>query len=770
MRLINTRTGLFVWVNDPSDVQYAILSHVWVPDEELSYEGLLAIHSAARNHPNPQQYILDTVPAKVREFCAFAQRHGIQFGWLDTCCIDKGSSAELSEAINSMYKWYQMASICIAYLADVEDPLPKAVVPHPQRPSSIALPARPSPASPHPSYGPSSNVLSSKRPPSKASPSWRRFARPLFAPSPSPGRKVNPLGPGSVLQDQFRASRWFKRGWTLQELIAPRSVLFVSRTWRAFGTKESFAEVIEEITGIIPAILTHDVSVDSVSVAMRMSWAWDRVTTREEDRAYSLMGIFGVNLPTIYGEGSFAFIRLQEEILKRVPDATLFLWGRALTQSTEQTRWLRVPKPMGFYRSAAKHFDGLGGRIFHQPSHSSLFAASPSEFQRRSSWNPEATTAPDQLQVMPHLWLAKLLKRPNLPLPEYTNTCYGVRARLPLMWWRADSVGKTSIMFAAALLGCTDSNGRVVALLLGPRDAVHREFKVGFDDINEGGRYLHRIATIPLQWIESDRARITVEEIYIHHADGSWRSNSPPPVVSLVGLAQGTDLQELFDVRLTPWCRSVLECEGFILFEDGWSTKSRRPTPGKPSPSIQTRVFHLVNSRLHIHITVGPCACEGGDAFVRVTVAYRWRYQAPICSSYGAPRELRPAEEGGIQRSWHSLFHNSSTHVATWQHREHSLSSEAFKELNIERLDEAIYCLRLTMQTRQSGGLFLSLTVVDVRDKTQKFEYMQTETILEKLDAEADDVDLEQEARREMAELIKSPDSVCLFSDIGTAL
>lgn len=559
-------------------------------------------------------------------------------------------------------------------------------------------------------------------------------------------------------------------------LDAPRahrspSVLFVSRTWRPFGTKESFANVIEEITGIIPTILIHEVSVDSVSVAMQMSWASDRVTSREEDRAYSLMGIFRVNLPTIYGEGSFAFIRLQEEILKRVPDATLFLWGRALTQSIDRIHWLQILPHTGLYRDAARYFSGLGGRVFHPPSHSSLFAASPSEFQRRSSWDLEVTTAPDQLQAMPHLWLADLLKRPDLPLPEYTNTCYGVHARLPLMWWQA--AGKASIIYAVALLGCTDSCGRVVALLLDPQDAVHREFKVGFDDISYSGRHLHRVATrtIPPQWVESDRSRITVEEIYIHHDDGPRRSNSLPPVSPFVGLAQNLDVQEPFDVKLTPWCRSALEYEGFILVEDGRPTKIRRPTSGQPTPSLQsqTHVFHLVNSRLHIHITTGPCSCQGGDAFLRVTVAYRWRYQAPLCSSYVVPRELRPTGSASTRRSWSSPCPNPSAHVDTWKHRQDS-PSEAVKELSIERVDEVIYNLRLSMQAHQYSSSFLSLTIVDVRDKFQRDKYMETEKPFEKLDAEADDLQLEQEARREMAELIESPDSVCLFLDVGMAL
>ena len=99
--------------------------------------------------------------------------------------------------------------------------------------------------------------------------------------------------------------------------------------------KAMLATVIEGVTGIEHAILTHEASLDSVSVARRISWASRRQTTREEDEAYSLMGILGVHLPTIYGEGRFAFIRLQEEVLKQTSDQSLFVWGLALRDNVE---------------------------------------------------------------------------------------------------------------------------------------------------------------------------------------------------------------------------------------------------------------------------------------------------------------------------------------------------------------------------------------------------------------------------------------------------
>ena len=167
-----------------------------------------------------------------------------QFGTADLCCIDKTSSAELSEAINSMYRWYQESGVCYAYLADV--------------------------------------------PP-----------------------------------NAFSKSRWFTRGWTLQELIAPSTVIFLDQKWQEIGTKSSLQRVISEITGIPTDILLGG-DLEDASIAQRMSWASKRETTRVEDAAYCLMGIFSIHMPMLYGEGERAFIRLQEEIMRVSDDHSLF--------------------------------------------------------------------------------------------------------------------------------------------------------------------------------------------------------------------------------------------------------------------------------------------------------------------------------------------------------------------------------------------------------------------------------------------------------------
>lgn len=224
--------------------EYAILSHTWGEDEVLFAD-------VGRGIDNGKK----TGYEKIRSSCKQAAAHGLGYVWIDTCCIDKSSSAELSEAINSMYPWYQKAKICYAYLADV----PTNVNTH-------------------------------------------------------------------DLNSAFAKSRWFRRGWTLQELIGPLNLIFFSRDWIEIGTKLTLKDVLAQITGINVGILTGAKELESASVALRMSWACHRETTRKEDIAYCLMGLFDVNMPMLYGEGEKAFIRLQEEIMKHSDDQSLFAW------------------------------------------------------------------------------------------------------------------------------------------------------------------------------------------------------------------------------------------------------------------------------------------------------------------------------------------------------------------------------------------------------------------------------------------------------------
>jgi hypothetical protein len=251
MILIDTAT-LSLREFPTSDQRYAILSHTWSIDfnEEVTYGEMVSTERSAATLAKPG-YL------KVIKTCEIARsNYNLPYAWIDTCCINKASSAELSEAINSMFKWYHDAQVCLAYLSDVLD-----------------------------------------------------------------------------TQLEIHQSRWFRRGWTLQELIAPMDVVFFDREWAFRGTKESMATHISTITGIPRQILDHSADLNDIPVAQRFSWAAMRETTRDEDRAYSLMGLFDINMAMLYGEGRKAFIRLQEQILSQSADMSLFLW---IDQQTRQ--------------------------------------------------------------------------------------------------------------------------------------------------------------------------------------------------------------------------------------------------------------------------------------------------------------------------------------------------------------------------------------------------------------------------------------------------
>ncbi|KAI3327717.1 HET-domain-containing protein [Xylariaceae sp. AK1471] len=206
---------------------------------------------------------------KILRTCLQARKDGLNYLWVDTNCIDKTSSAELSEAINSMYQWYRNASICYAYLSDVLGPDPAATGPSNGRPS---------------------------------------------------------IHPPGISLSYLRHSRWFRRGWTLQELLAPRDVRFFSRNWTHIGTKSSLAHMLSDITRIDKKYLLYSEDIRSASIAQRMAAVADRTTTRPEDIAYCLLGLFDVNMPLLYGEGAMAFVRLQEEIIKVSDDHSIFAW------------------------------------------------------------------------------------------------------------------------------------------------------------------------------------------------------------------------------------------------------------------------------------------------------------------------------------------------------------------------------------------------------------------------------------------------------------
>ncbi|KAK0636550.1 heterokaryon incompatibility protein-domain-containing protein [Bombardia bombarda] len=291
MRLLNAETlevedGFF----EKNTPRYAILSHVWGNEEVVLQD--LDDRIAATQKAGYR---------KIEKTCRLALKEGFHYVWIDTCCIDKLSSAELSEAINSMFRWYQNAGICYVYLSDVDSGLTDD-----------------------------------------------NFA------------------------SQFRTSKWFTRGWTLQELIAPHQLTFLTSNWDYLSDRAGLSHSISDITGINQKFLRNrrqgDVSIGGLpsqpsvagiqsllaqaSIAERMSWASARQTTRVEDLAYSLLGIFGVNMPLLYGEGENAFLRLQHTIAGQSSDQTLFAWSRRTSLPAHTTSGIFATSPSAFENSA----------------------------------------------------------------------------------------------------------------------------------------------------------------------------------------------------------------------------------------------------------------------------------------------------------------------------------------------------------------------------------------------------------------------------------
>ncbi|KAK4188129.1 heterokaryon incompatibility protein-domain-containing protein [Podospora australis] len=241
MWLIDTESLQLKEFLNPRLARYAILSHTWT-DEEVSFQEFANLSSAK----GKRGY------GKIIETCRLARERDIPYAWVDTCCIDKSSSAELSEAINSMFQWYNLSLVCFVFLEDLNT---------------------------------SQNTY-------------------------------------------LEHCRWFTRGWTLQELIASKDVEFYDSCWKVIGSRSK----LSEITRVDVGVLAGTTDFRTICIAQRMSWAAGRQTTRIEDRAYSLFGLFDVHLPLIYGEGDKAFIRLQEAILQNSTDLSIFAWSSVLDQ------------------------------------------------------------------------------------------------------------------------------------------------------------------------------------------------------------------------------------------------------------------------------------------------------------------------------------------------------------------------------------------------------------------------------------------------------
>ncbi|EQB43426.1 hypothetical protein CGLO_17918 [Colletotrichum gloeosporioides Cg-14] len=274
MRLIDTATLRLQDFSDLERPKYAILSHTWGKEEVSLQEWM----EWEEGDPNQKTRIeAKSGFKKIANACRIARLDGHPYIWVDTNCIDKKSSAELSEAINSMFSWYQASRVCFAYLEDF---------------------------------------------------------------------------PAETTTKDLSRCRWFTRGWTLQELLAPRRVTFFDSAWESVGTKTTLRTRIREATCIEAAVLRDPAKINTACAAKKMSWASSRQTTRVEDMAYCLLGLFNINMPLLYGEGNDAFRRLQEEIIKVSTDQSLFAWDWPSTTPKYYLRGLHSVTTLAPFPSA----------------------------------------------------------------------------------------------------------------------------------------------------------------------------------------------------------------------------------------------------------------------------------------------------------------------------------------------------------------------------------------------------------------------------------
>ncbi|KAI1389579.1 HET-domain-containing protein [Hypoxylon trugodes] len=331
MRLLQVHTRKLEEFNGNAIPPYAILSHTWGKHE-------VTFRDVSKSYYKNRKFCM-----KLEGCCRQAAKDGFHYVWIDTCCIDKSSSAELSEGINSMFQWYKKSTVCYVYLADVsaEDD-------------------------------------------------------PFNTPS------------------EFRNSRWFTRGWTLQEILAPTELVFFDRVWneievdrisrspspsridrninalqnQQYFNSPALLRLLSDITNIPKRALdTGDFS--QFCAAARLAWAAHRETKRVEDRAYSLFGILEVNMPLIYGEGEKAFIRLQEEVIKSRDDDSLLAWG---------------------YRSIPGAHPGI--------SRNGVLAQSPSEFSQCHSFQilESEETGPDVPLATSHSAMTNIGLQTSIPI------------------------------------------------------------------------------------------------------------------------------------------------------------------------------------------------------------------------------------------------------------------------------------------------------------------------------------------------------------------
>ncbi|THV01249.1 HET-domain-containing protein [Dendrothele bispora CBS 962.96] len=253
-RMINTYSLKLKDFEDGVSIpHYAILSHTWGA-EEIGYhdfdqlffedsENWSVFVEGVEMYEQHQGTKAKPAYHKIVEACIKALSDGVEYLWVDTCCIDQEDQTDVHRNVKNMYSYYRNSRICYAYLVDMGH------------------------------------------------------------------------------QSSFGQSRWFTRGWTLQELLAPPEVIFFDSNWGYIGSRTVLCAEISGVTGIPEDIVRGSTSFRDVDVQERMSWSVLRKTSRSVDRAYCLFGILGVSIEPDYTEDLVTAInRLQEAFFERYPE------------------------------------------------------------------------------------------------------------------------------------------------------------------------------------------------------------------------------------------------------------------------------------------------------------------------------------------------------------------------------------------------------------------------------------------------------------------
>ena len=575
MRVLDTTTGRFVDIPSDGSIPFAILSHTWDAGGEQSYQDVCRIQDSLDTRPrellrkagtallwllclflssflrllasvvdsghltfslllhvraNTRAWVaaqllmwsnslMETtrdlalrlsvlhdlrLSEKIRRVCAVAHADGFGLIWIDSACIDKTSSSELSEAINSMYAWYRDAAICYAYLADV----------------------------------------------------------PL---------EEDPNAPCSL----FRQSRWFTRGWTLQELIAPVEVAFLSRDWEFLGSRTGLAVLLQDITNVARDMLVHKKSVDEFSVAQRMSWAARRETTRLEDRAYSLLGIFDISMAPLYGEGQQAFFRLQLEILRRIPDESIFAWR--VPDGRQDVPHLYLKTGIPGYRY-----------YFFQEAGQPLLPPSPSEFANRG-----------HIRAIPHDELLRRLsiacgsEMSEIPQKEYNPTPYGIRTHFPTIY-----LGRSEKRIVSLERQCFPAHDWYYVVLACERSDIedaHLLAQPCYAPLSSSGSFLlakneGNLVQLSLEALTRYRKHLKVHTIYL-----SYSGRARPSYLHL----RIDPCSPTVKVTVPRWVRSTLESEQYSI---RWIGQTDNEWTGIVQPGRFYRQGHPERG-LHLEIT-----------------------------------------------------------------------------------------------------------------------------------------------------------------------